>query len=48
MPKWRYRPTIAGDETLLQFALPPRVGTFHTTRSVLASMQNAAPDPSTA
>ena len=47
MPKCRYPSASAGEETLLQFAFPPRVGTFQITRSVEASRQKATPEPST-
>ena len=40
-------PAMAGDETLLQLARPPRVLTFQTTRSVAVSKQKATPAAST-
>jgi hypothetical protein len=43
----RHSLPIAGDDTLLQLAPPPRVGRFQTTRSVSASIPNATPAPST-
>jgi hypothetical protein len=47
VPKCRYRPAIAGDERLLQLALPPRVSVRHRTSNVRVSTQVAAPAPST-
>jgi len=46
VPTWRYGPTIAGDETLLQLRGPPSVANRQATWKSLVSMAQTTPAPS--